>query len=94
MFAFVTTLPWLETVRAFRLAPLAAVHLTRGTWHWGPYPRYAEKVRLFNIQGRGYTITGLAPSRRKFPVCVTETTTGKDMLLTIAGVRKGLGYTE
>jgi ureidoglycolate hydrolase len=43
-----------ETVRAFRLPPLAVVHLTRGTWHWGPYPLHAERVRLFNIQGRGY----------------------------------------
>ena len=43
-----------DTVRAFRLPTLAAVHLTRGTWHWGPYPRAADKVRLFNIQGRGY----------------------------------------
>jgi ureidoglycolate lyase len=43
-----------DTVRAFRLPPLAAVHLTRGTWHWGPYPLAADAVRLFNIQGRGY----------------------------------------
>jgi ureidoglycolate hydrolase len=42
-----------ETVKAFRLPPLAVVHLTRGTWHWGPYPLVADRVRLFNIQGRG-----------------------------------------
>jgi hypothetical protein len=43
-----------DTVRAFRLPALAVVHLTRGTWHWGPYPLHADRVRLFNIQGRGY----------------------------------------
>ena len=43
-----------DTVRAFRLPPLAAVHLTRGTWHWGPYPVGADDVRVFNIQGRGW----------------------------------------
>ncbi len=43
-----------DTVVAFRLPPLSAVHLARGTWHWGPYPRFAPRVRIFNIQGRGY----------------------------------------
>jgi ureidoglycolate hydrolase len=44
----------LATARAFRLPRLSVVHLARGTWHWGPYPLGAERVRIFNIQGRGY----------------------------------------
>jgi ureidoglycolate hydrolase len=43
-----------ETVRAFFLPRLSVVHLARGTWHWGPYPVDAERIRIFNIQGRGY----------------------------------------
>jgi ureidoglycolate hydrolase len=41
-------------VRAFRLEPLQAVVLHRGTWHWGPHPLGAEEVRLFNVQGWRY----------------------------------------
>jgi ureidoglycolate hydrolase len=44
----------LQTVKAFRLPPLAVVHLTLGTWHSGPYALHAGRVRLFDIQGRGY----------------------------------------
>ncbi len=43
-----------DAVRAFFLPRLAVVHLARGTWHWGPYPIGADRVRIFNIQGRGY----------------------------------------
>ena len=43
-----------DGVRAFLLEPLAPVVLHRGTWHWGPYPRFAESVALFNVQGRRY----------------------------------------
>jgi ureidoglycolate hydrolase len=44
----------LETVRAFRLAPLDRLTLFRGTWHWGPFPVGPEPVRLFNVQGKRY----------------------------------------
>jgi ureidoglycolate hydrolase len=44
----------LETVRAFRLRPLDAFVLHRGTWHWGPFPLGAEPVRLLNVQGLRY----------------------------------------
>lgn len=44
----------LEHARAFRLRPLVAVTLHRGTWHWGPFPVGAERVRLFNVQGKRY----------------------------------------
>ena len=44
----------LDTVRAFRVAPLAPFVLHRGTWHWGPFPLGAEPVRLLNVQGFGY----------------------------------------
>ena len=44
----------LDTVRAFAVPRYACVHLHRGTWHWGPYPVGADRLRIFNIQGRGY----------------------------------------
>lgn len=44
----------LEQVRAFLLAPLQTVVLHRGTWHWGPFPIGAPRVRLLNVQGRRY----------------------------------------
>lgn len=46
--------PDAEAVRAFLLEPGDAVVLHRGTWHWGPYPRRASHVRLFNLQGLRY----------------------------------------
>ena len=51
----------LAEIRAFLLPQYACVHLFRGTWHWGPYPIGAATLRIFNIQGRGYTTdTGIA----------------------------------
>jgi ureidoglycolate hydrolase len=44
----------LETVRAFRLHPLASFALFRGTWHWGPFPVGPDPVQMFNIQGKRY----------------------------------------
>ncbi len=44
-----------DTIRAFALPQHSVVHLARGTWHWGPYPLTAARVRIFNIQGRGYS---------------------------------------
>jgi len=44
----------LDTVRAFRLAPLDGFVLHRGTWHWGPFPTGAEPVHLWNLQGKRY----------------------------------------
>lgn len=41
-------------IRAFRLEPLQALVLRRGTWHWGPYPVSDGTVHLFNIQGWRY----------------------------------------
>ena len=41
-------------IRAFRMEPLQAVVLQRGTWHWGPYPVSAGTVHLFNVQGCRY----------------------------------------
>lgn len=43
-----------QRVRAFLLAPLQTVVLHRGTWHWGPFPVGAPRVRLLNVQGRRY----------------------------------------
>jgi ureidoglycolate hydrolase len=43
-----------ETVRAFRIEPLASLVLNRGTWHWGPFPIEGPEVRLFNVQGLRY----------------------------------------
>jgi ureidoglycolate hydrolase len=44
----------LDAVRAFRLRPLDAFALARGTWHWGPFPIGHEPVRMFNVQGKRY----------------------------------------
>ena len=43
-----------EAIRVFRLEPLEPVVLSRGTWHWGPFPVSAPEVRLFNVQGLRY----------------------------------------
>jgi ureidoglycolate hydrolase len=43
-----------ETIRAFRIEPLEALVLHRGTWHWGPFPIDGPEVRLFNVQGLRY----------------------------------------
>ena len=42
------------TLAAFLLPPLRPVVLHRGTWHWGPFPRHADLVTLFNVQGLRY----------------------------------------
>lgn len=38
-------------VAVFRLEPLQAVVLHRGTWHWGPHPIGGAPAHLFNVQG-------------------------------------------
>jgi ureidoglycolate hydrolase len=43
-----------ESVRVFRLQPLDRLTLSRGTWHWGPFPLGSEAVRMFNVQGKRY----------------------------------------
>jgi len=43
-----------EAIRAFVLQPLEPIVLSRGTWHWGPFPTRADAVRLFNVQGLRY----------------------------------------
>jgi ureidoglycolate hydrolase len=43
-----------ELIQAFRIEPLEALVLHRGTWHWGPFPIEGEEVRLFNVQGLRY----------------------------------------
>lgn len=45
-------------------------------------------------QGRAFKITGLAASRRRYPVTVTEILTGKDLLLTVDAARRGLGLID
>ncbi len=58
----------LMAVTAFAFAPLEPFVLHRGTWHWGPFPRHADVVRLFNVQGLRYSednaradLSGLGP---------------------------------
>jgi ureidoglycolate hydrolase len=41
-------------IHVFRMEPLQALVLHRGTWHWGPFPVEAPEVRLFNVQGLRY----------------------------------------
>ncbi len=43
-----------RSIRAFRIEPLEALVLHRGTWHWGPFPIEGAEVRLFNVQGLRY----------------------------------------
>jgi ureidoglycolate hydrolase len=45
----------IDSVRAFRIAPLGVLVLERSTWHWGPFPIGDEPVRLLNVQGQRYT---------------------------------------
>jgi ureidoglycolate hydrolase len=42
------------SIQAFRIEPLEAIVLHRGTWHWGPFPIEGDEVRLFNVQGLRY----------------------------------------
>lgn len=42
------------SIRAFMLEPLDAFVLHPGTWHWGPFPVDADRVHLYNVQGRRY----------------------------------------
>jgi hypothetical protein len=42
------------SIHVFRLEPLEALVLDRGTWHWGPFPVADDHVRLFNVQGLRY----------------------------------------
>ncbi|MGZ4678026.1 MAG: ureidoglycolate lyase [Acidimicrobiia bacterium] len=44
----------LDTVRAFTLRPLEGFALSRGTWHWGPFPVGDAPVHLWNVQGKRY----------------------------------------
>lgn len=44
----------LDAVAAFRVGPGEVFVLHRGTWHWGPFPIGPERVRLLNVQARGY----------------------------------------
>jgi len=43
-----------DAVRVFRLEVFDSLVLSRGTWHWGPFPLGDEPVRLFNVQGLRY----------------------------------------
>lgn len=43
-----------SSIRAFVLEPLDAFVLHPGTWHWGPFPVEADRVHLYNLQGRRY----------------------------------------
>lgn len=43
-----------DAIHVFRLEPLEPLVLSRGTWHWGPFPIADDQVRLFNVQGLRY----------------------------------------
>lgn len=68
------------------------------------WKRYAESYGLpldalgktITVRSRvsgstAYLITGLAPTRNRYPVCVYEVATGKAMLLTVVAVKDALG---
>jgi ureidoglycolate hydrolase len=44
----------LETVRAFVLRRYEICNLAIGTWHWGPFPLEPGRLRLLNVQGKGF----------------------------------------
>jgi ureidoglycolate hydrolase len=44
----------LGQIHAFEVHPGDSLVLHRGTWHWGPFPLAADKVNLYNVQGRRY----------------------------------------
>jgi ureidoglycolate hydrolase len=41
-------------IKAFTLKPLQSLVLSRGTWHWGPFPLDSPTVQLYNVQGFRY----------------------------------------
>lgn len=43
-----------DKIVAFALEPQDSLVLHRGTWHWGPFPRRADVVTMFNVQGLRY----------------------------------------
>ncbi len=43
-----------DRIVAFSLEPQDSLVLHRGTWHWGPFPRTADVVTMFNVQGLRY----------------------------------------
>ncbi len=43
-----------DTIRAFVLHPFEICNLAIGTWHWGPFPTGPGRVRLLNVQGKGF----------------------------------------
>lgn len=43
-----------DKIVAFALEPQDSLVLHRGTWHWGPFPRAADVVTMFNVQGLRY----------------------------------------
>ncbi|MBV8951877.1 MAG: ureidoglycolate lyase [Actinobacteria bacterium] len=44
----------LDTIRAFVMRPYEICNLAIGTWHWGPFPTRPGRVRLLNVQGKGF----------------------------------------
>ena len=47
--------------------------------------------RRFTFQGKQYIITGIRPSKRKYPICCQEVTTGQTYGFTVSGVKQALG---
>lgn len=47
--------------------------------------------KKITLDGDEYVITGMKPSRRKFPIVIQSLNSGKSMLATIDSVRKALG---
>ena len=44
----------LDTIRAFVLRRHEICNLAVGTWHWGPVPISPGRLRLLNVQGKGF----------------------------------------
>ncbi len=88
-----------ERIRVFRLEPLQPLVLHRGTWHWGPFPVEADRVRLFNVQGLRYAednacvdLAGKGLGRRGGAVLMERLRRGRTQPSDLDGTRAGRGH--
>lgn len=72
-------------------ADAAAIDWKRYAASYGLPEDALGKTISFPANGKSYVITGMAPGRSKYPVKVTDTRTGKAMLITVRSAKQGLG---
>ena len=47
--------------------------------------------RRFTFKGKDYIVVGVRPSKRKYPICCLEVSSGQTYGFTVAAVKQGLG---